>query len=106
MNCNEVPGVNSIKCCALSLADDITCISTKPRGLKRMVDICTECANKWMLQFHEMQSCVIQFSKFSVKPDFDWIINQELHLVADRHGYLGIEPNGNKVRFLEPQRLV
>ena len=71
-----------------------------------MVDICTDCANKWMFQFNEMQSCVIQFSKFSVKPDFDWIINQELHLVADRHGYLGIEPNGNKVRFLEPQRLV
>jgi hypothetical protein len=59
-----------------------------------------------MFQFNEMQSCVIQFSKFSVKPDFDWIINQELRLVADSHSYLGIELNGNKVRFLEQQRLV
>jgi hypothetical protein len=57
-------------------------------------------------KFNEMQSCVIQFSKFSVKPDFDWIINHELHLVADSHSYLGIEPSGNKVRFLEQQRLV
>jgi hypothetical protein len=43
-----------------------------------MIDNYRDCANKWMFQFNEMQSCVIQFSKFSVKPDFDWIINQEL----------------------------
>jgi hypothetical protein len=41
---NEVTGVNSITCCAPSLADDITCISTTPRGLPRMFDIYTEYA--------------------------------------------------------------
>ena len=62
-NCNEVTGVNSIKCCAPSLADDITCISTTPRGLQRMLDICTYYANKWRFQFSGMKFCVIQFSK-------------------------------------------
>jgi len=94
VNCNEVTRVNSINCCAPLLADDITCISTKPRGLKRMIDNYTDCANKWMFQFNEMQSCVIHFSKFSVKPDFDWTINQELSLDADSHIYLGIELDG------------
>ena len=87
MNSNEVTGVNSIKCCAPSLADDITCISTTPRGLPRMFDIYTEYANKWMfdiyteyankwmLQFNELKSCVVQVSIFSVTPDFDWTIS-------------------------------
>ena len=78
----------------MSLADDITCISTKRRGLKRMIDNYRDCANKWMFQFNEVQSCVIQISKCSVKPDFDWKINHELSLVADSHIYLGIEHNG------------
>jgi len=59
-----------------------------------MIDNYTDCANKWMFQFNEMQSCVIHFSKFSVKPDFDWTINQELSLDADSHIYLGIELDG------------
>jgi hypothetical protein len=41
-----------------------------------------------------MKSCVIQFSKSSFKPDFDWTINQESIPVADRHTHLGIELNG------------
>jgi hypothetical protein len=61
--------VNSIKYCAPSLADDITCISTTPRGLQRMLDICTYYANKWRFQFSGMKSYVIQFSKSSFKPD-------------------------------------
>ena len=76
VNSNEVTGVNGITCCAPSLADDITCIRTTPRGLPRMFDIYTEYANKWMFQFNELKSCVVQVSIFSVKPDFDWTINQ------------------------------
>jgi hypothetical protein len=41
-----------------------------------------------------MKSCVVQVSIFSVKPDFDWTINQELILAADSHTHLGIELNG------------
>jgi hypothetical protein len=41
-----------------------------------MFDIYTEYANKWMFQFNELKSCVVQVSIFSVKPDFDWTINQ------------------------------
>ena len=59
-----------------------------------MPDIYTNFANKWMFEVNEMQSCVIQFSKFSVKPDFYWTINQELSLVVDSHIYLGTELNG------------
>ena len=98
-NCNEVTGVNSIKCCAPSLADDITCISTTPRGLQRMLDICTYYANKWRFQFSGMKFCVIQFSKSSFKPDFDWTINQESIPVADSHTHLGIELGGKLSAF-------
>ena len=59
-----------------------------------MIDNYTVYANKWMFQFNEVQSCVIQISKCSVKPDFDWTINHELSLVEDSHIYLGIELNG------------
>jgi hypothetical protein len=52
VNSNEVTGVNGITCCAPSLADDITCIRTTPRGLPRMFDIYTEYANKWMFDIY------------------------------------------------------
>jgi hypothetical protein len=52
VNSNEVTGVNGITCCAPSLADDITCIRTTPRGLPRMLDIYTDYANKWMFDIY------------------------------------------------------
>ncbi|VDI24480.1 Hypothetical predicted protein [Mytilus galloprovincialis] len=75
--CNRVTGVNSIKCCAPSLADDITCIATTPQRLQHMLDICTNYSNKWRFQFNGKKSCVIQFSKSSIKTDYNWKINQE-----------------------------
>jgi hypothetical protein len=49
--------------------------------------------------FSSMKSCVVQVSIFSVKPDFDWTINQELILAADSHTHLGIELNGKQSVF-------
>jgi hypothetical protein len=59
-----------------------------------MLDICTYYANKWRFQFSGMKFCVIQFSKSSFKPDFDWTINQESIPVADSHTHFGIELGG------------
>ena len=48
--------------CAPSLADDVSCISTSPKTLQCMLDVCNEYSRKWCFRFNAKQSYILQFS--------------------------------------------
>jgi hypothetical protein len=60
--CNCRTGIFHINACAPSLADDVSCISTSPKTLQCMLDVCNEYSRKWCFRFNAKKSYILQFS--------------------------------------------
>ena len=50
--CNCRTGIFNINACAPSLADDVSCISTSPKTLQCIIDVCNEYSRKWCFRFN------------------------------------------------------
>jgi hypothetical protein len=57
--CNCRTGIFHINACAPSLADDVSCISTSPKTLQCMFDVCNEYSRKWCFRFNAKKSYIL-----------------------------------------------
>ena len=48
-----------INACASSLTDDVSCISTSPKTLQCMLDVCNEYSRKWCFRFNAKNITVL-----------------------------------------------
>ena len=60
--CNCTTGIFHINACAPSLADDVSCISTSPKALQCILDVCNEYSRKYCFRFNAKN--ILQFSLF------------------------------------------
>lgn len=92
-NYNKNIGIYNITSCCPALADDISCLSTTPTGLQRMLDICTEYAKKWRFCFNAQKSGIVQFALNNRQPQitFPWHIGRDVLPLWENYSHLGIE---------------
>ena len=90
--CNTKTGVFQINSCCPSLADDISCISTSPLSLQRMLDVCNQYSCKWRFSFNAKKSSIVQFSVNSreINLNYSWNIGSDLIPSSCTYSHLGI----------------
>ena len=99
--CNTKTGVFQINSCCPSLADDISCISTSPLSLQRMLDVCNQYSCKWRFLFNAKKSSIVQFSVNSreVNLDYSWTIGRDTIPASSTYSHLGILLNSRFKSF-------
>lgn len=72
---NPNTGILNIASCAISIADDISCIGNNPATVQCMLDVCYTFSRKWHLKFSASKSSVVRFLMNTRNPvDFVWKI--------------------------------
>jgi hypothetical protein len=96
--CNCRTGIFHINACAPSLADDVSCISTSPKTLQCMLDVCNEYSRKWCFRFNAKKSYILQFSLNPREKNliYNWHIGDDKIPSSDNCCHLGIEGSLSK----------
>jgi hypothetical protein len=96
--CNCRTGIFHINACASSLADDVSCISTSPKTLQCMLDVCNEYSRKWCFRFNAKKSYILQFSLNPREKNliYNWHIGDDKIPSSDNCCHLGIEGSLSK----------
>jgi hypothetical protein len=86
--------IGNVNVSIIVYADDIILISPIDSHLQKLLNVCTEYSNKWLIKFNPSKSNIISFGK-SLFPNRNFYLSDKILNETKSFEYLGIEINND-----------